>query len=350
MGKKLYSDGEMLSPITDYESVKNADGKTLKQDIDGIGQILHGVTEEEFEVDVQYESPIKDSQLTDELGTFAPKTKYKHKCYFKAFASDKKAKLIISMPGGGMKARAWYDYMNTGEIFNSLGYAVLCITGYSADYMALKGVTSGAAPVGSWYATEEVIKAYKYLTEKYKWIDTEGVYIYAESQGGNIAENVVDAGGMPIKAVALDAPALSIQLVQMSLRISSVTAIYGITSGNFDKNKCIGCDPWTRNVSEPLTTDYNTLTAKKYRNTNSPLLIIGGLSDALVSPSTLKSYSKALMNAGQWVEYHAYPNVAHGVVELTPVYGRVGTKNCTHGLADVLSFFERSGGYDFNAT
>lgn len=350
MGRKLYNRSTEVVPQTDYSSVLNENGDTLKSEIDGIGSIIHETTIESFTVDVCYETPISNTQTTDSQTQHKEYTTYAHSCYFSAYGSGEKAKLVISMPGGGMSAANWYNYMDTGKILNTLGYAVLCITGYSQAYMTSKGVSSNAAPVGSWYATEEVVKAYKYITDKYKWIDTNGVYIFAESQGGMIAENVVDFGGIPIKAVALDAPALSMQHVQMNLRMPSVAAVYGIQSGNFDASKCIGCDPWTRGVSEPISNTLANVTAKKTRNTNSPLLIIGGTSDSFVQPWTLQCYTKALMNAGQWVELHRYSGLtspAHGVVQYSQVVGKIGITDITSGMVDIIAFFKRFGGYGF---
>lgn len=350
--KNLYSGGELIAPKSNYESVFNG-ATSLKEDIDGIGQIVHDSVIDEFDVEVMYEKPIPDDQLSSDVTAHKVYTTYDHHCYFVAPGGNSKNKLVISFPGGGMSAKNWYSYMNHGKILNSLGYAVLCVTGYSQEFMTSKGVSSGAAPVGSWYATEETIKAYKYITDKYKWVDADGCFFFGESQGGMIAENVVDFGGIPLRAVALDAPAVSMQHIQMSLRLSSVTAVYGITSGNFDANKCIGCDPWTRGVSEPISTTLANVTAKKIRNTDSPLMIIGGTNDTIVSPTVVKCYTKALMNAGQWVEYRGYSNLTgtkHGVVEHSAVCGKIGTTDVTDGMVDILYFFLRNGGYEFEVT
>lgn len=336
-----------LPVYSDTKSVFDEDGNRLDALLNG----AHMPTEEEFEVDVCYNKPIDVLQTSSVHTETADKPFYKHKCYFKAYSGKNKAKLVIVFPGGGMKAKDAYSYMKIGSVLNSLGYAFLSITGYSPEYMALKGVTSRAAPVGSWYATEEAVKAYHYICEKYGWIDTAGVYIYGQSQGGQIAENFADFGGVPIAASFLDAPALSIQYVQMSLRMESVTAIYGITSGNFDPTKCLCCDPYTRNVSEPLTTSFSpNMTATKRRLTNSPVRIVGDPGDTYVNGNTLKVYAKAVENAGQWVEYHQYTNLAqpkHGVVQYSPVLGKVNDIDCTEGLSDMLEFFKRHGGYDY---
>lgn len=330
MKKQLHSNGEKISPLL----------------------YAHDFVSESFNVGVSYPKPISELQTSDMVTSFRSETIYQHECFFSAPSGNDKAKLVILFPGGGGTAIGVFEYMNIGTLLNNIGYAVLAVMGYSREWMAEQGVTTRPAPVGSWYATEETIKAYQYITDKYDWVDKSGCYFYGESQGGHIAENVADFGAIPIKASALDAPALSVQYVQMSLRMDSVRAVYGIESGSFDKNKCIGCDPFTRNVDGEITNvSADNVTAKKRRNTNSPLLLMSCPGDQFVQNWTVRNYAKALMNSGQWVEYRSYSNLSgttkHGVVQFSPVVGKVGSLDVTSGMVDVLNFFKRNGGYEY---
>ena len=96
---------------------------------------------------------------------------------------------------------------NHGPILTSLGYAVLCITGYSPQYFADKGVSTNGAPCGNWMATEEIRKAYDYVVNKYM-IDENGVIFLGNSQGGMVAENAAELCGIPTLCTILDVPAI----------------------------------------------------------------------------------------------------------------------------------------------
>ena len=55
------------------------------------------------------------------------------------------------------------------------------------------------------------------------------------------------------------------------------------------------------------------------------------------------------MNAGEWCKLKVY-NCGHGVIQYTNIIGTCEEKTITAGLADVLSFFKRCGGYDYTIT
>lgn len=321
----------------------------------------HEEVTETFTVKVNGNKPFSPTQLTDAIPTssYVGESLYDHTCYFKAPSGDSPCKLVISCPGGGITASSWYSYMNHGAILNSLGYAVLCITGYSDAYYNDKGVTSNHAPIGSWMATEEAKKAYKYLIEKYKWIDRNGVFLYGESQGGMVAENIAEESGIPICATVLDAPAISMQYAQMYIptRAACINVLYGLSNHNFNKAACVGCDPFTRNMSEdivmdesgtlPVIGDINSVTAKKYRSCGSPIMILSGSNDTTISPDVHKCYAKALMNANAPIQFLLYDGVGHGVIQYSSVIGTVSSISCTSGLAKVLEFYNRFGGYGY---
>lgn len=349
MAQKVYYNGNVVNPQTDYNAVKNPNSNgVLAQEVQSI---VHSVTEETFTVDINYNRTIASNQLSATTTESEDAVYYAHTCYFRAPSSDAKAKLVIICPGGGMGAVSGYNYCNEGAIFNALGYAVLSITGYSSAWATEHGVTRGAAPIGSWYATEEVIKAYQYVAEKYAWIDKEAVFLTGESQGGQVAENVAEMTNIPFRAIALDAPALSIENHQMRLssRTAMINALYGM-DGTYNADLCIGCDPYTRNVSDSIGTTLANVTAKKYRNTNAPTLIIAGSSDSIVSPNITKCYIRAVMNAGGFLKFRYYSGIGHGVVQYSSVKGKVGMYDCTQGMADILTWFARYGGYSFTIT
>lgn len=349
MAQKVYYNGNVVNPQTDYNAVKNPNsGGTLAQEFQSI---VHPVTEETFTVDINYNRTIDSTQLSAVTPESEDAVYYSHTCYFRAPESGTKAKLVIACPGGGGTAVDAYNYCNEGPIWNYLGYAVLGITGYSPVWATEQGVTSGAAPIGSWYATETVIKAYQYVIEKYAWIDRDAVFLYGESQGGHIAENVAEMTNIPFRAIVLDAPALSIENHQMRLssRTAMIDALYGM-NGIYNADLCIGCDPYTRNVSGDIGTTLANVTAKKYRNTNAPTLIMIGSSDPLVSPNITKCYVRAVMNAGGFLKLRNYSGIGHGVVQYSAVKGKIGMYDCTQGMADILTWFARYGGYSFTIT
>lgn len=270
---------------------------------------------------------------------------------------------MISFPGGGASSSGWYGYMNHGAILNSLGYAVLIVQGWSVDWCHDKigQSTNSVHPVGNWMALEEAVKAYQYLINKYDWIDRDGVYLYGESQGGCLAENFAELSGIPVLATALDSPVTSLRYHMWNFRQTAINAFYDIDSDNWDDSKTLGCDPFTRNmdgiivgtdISSGVTgsVEYDSVTAKKFRGCNSPLLILLGENDSIIGPSVTKAYVKALENAGFLCDLKLYnlPNTTgHGIIQYTSVVGVVNSINITAGLIQILEFYKRCGGYSY---
>lgn len=223
---------------------------------------------------------------------------------FKAPKKDGVCKLVISFPGGGASSESWYSYMNHGTILNKLGYAVLTIQGWSADWChdKISPSTNSVMPVGNWMALEEAVKAYQYIINNYDWIDKNGVYLYGESQGGCLAENFAELANVPVLATALDSPVISLKYHMWNFRQDAIRAFYGIESSNWDEDKVIGCDPYTRNIIGEISgsgtnpssmVDFNNVTAKKIRNCRSPLIILLSDNDTILSASVTKGYIKA---------------------------------------------------------
>lgn len=315
---------------------------------------------ETFSVKVNGKKNIEDNQLSilHSKATYEAPTEYSHTCQIIMPDTDKPAKLVISCPGGGYYATSWYEVWNHGPILTSLGYAVLCITGYSPQYFADKGVSTNGAPCGNWMATEEIRKAYDYVVNKYM-IDENGVIFLGNSQGGMVAENAAELCGIPTLCTILDVPAISMQYAQMYLshRLPAINALYGF-NGTFDKNKCIGCDPFTRgvdvdvemNTSETLPTidDINSIVSKKFRANNSPVLIMSGADDNTISSDVHKVYAKMLMNAGCDCKFIKYEGVGHGCLYLTDMVGKINGYDVTAGEVEMLNFMQKSGGYEWN--
>ena len=274
-------------------------------------------------------------------------------------------KLLISCPGGGIAPSSWFNYANIANIALKLGYAVYIPYGWSSDYYTAHG--GGSQPYCNWMALEEMRKAYDYIVKTYSWIDSNGVYLYGESQGGGLAENFAELAGIPVAATVLDCPLISLEhsWLKYAKNLSSIKSLYGMTANQaFDKSKCAGCDPYTRNMSSDIaivdndygttgilpSVDFANVTAKKFRAANSPLLILLGDDDDVLSPSVTRGYVKALQNAGQPCKCISYSNAGHGVVASntgTSVIGTIGGFNATKALVDMLDFFKRYGGYNY---
>jgi hypothetical protein len=175
-----------------------------------------------------------------------------------------------------------------------------------------------------------------------------------------MAENALEQSGIPFKGGVLDVPAISMQYAQMYIpsRASAIDALYGLSNHVFDKTKCLGCDPFTRNMSEDIvmteaadfstlpTINVETITAKKYRGTNTPLFIMAGSQDTTVSADVPAVYAKAICNAGLYCKFKKY-NCTHGCAERTNTVGTVNGTSCTAAVADMLDFFRRCGGYNY---
>lgn len=253
------------------------------------------------------------------------------------------------------------------DTFRSLGYAALATNGMPDLWASEKGLEDSSTPVGNWMALESIVKAYEYVINKYSFLDSNGCYIWASSQGGMVAENVVELSNIPFKACCYEAPAISMRYVQLylSYRAPWIQALYGFNSvETYDKNKCLGLDPFVRNMSEDIPVEGTTFTeiaitgglenlaSKKYRKI-SPLLIQQGMTDGAVSPVISQAYIKAIQNAGNLAEFKGYEGIGHGVSSLTTKYSMQGFTPTplytTTGLLDCAKWFYRYGGYSIPA-
>lgn len=291
-------------------------------------------------------------------------------CYFALPNNVKKdTKLIIVCHGGGQQIGTNDETTNEFisrcviDTFRALGYATLATNGMPDAWAEEKGLADSSTPVGNWMALESIVKAYEYVMNKYSFLDSSGCYIWASSQGGMVAENAVELSNIPFKACCYEAPAISMRYVQLylSYRAPWIQALYGFDSvETYDKNKCLGLDPFIRNMSEDIPVDGTTfaeiaitggldnLISKKYRKI-SPLLIQQGMIDGAVSPIITQAYIKAIQNAGNLAEFKGYDGIGHGVSSLTTKYSMQGLTPTplytTTGLLDAAKWFYRYGGY-----
>lgn len=318
---------------------------------------------------------------------------YRDDCHFVAPAVPEGGaplKLVTLFVGGAgvkmtpPKSDFMYNYMSMGEVLNSLGYAVLNISGLPREYCTDHGMAKpGGAQCMNWMAIESFRKAYDYVRNKYR-IDESGVFVYGESQGGGCAENIVELSGVPIRCTALDAPSLSMQYHQVfkvarrnAMVQQVLKALYGIddmASYRANRAKVAILDPFTRGTDSELgdlfrdesQVDGNAtsfrpgvtlddVTTKRFRANNSSLFVMVGVADNIISPDVMLAYAKMLQNAGGNVCVKAYAESmfsggTHGVVQYTancatlPSVFTGKTLSVTKGFHDLLVFYQRNGG------
>lgn len=290
-------------------------------------------------------------------------TEYEDRCHFVMPANDgNPVKLVILCHGGGVTITdtydAWYNYQNIGKIFNILGYATLTFNGLPKEWADEHNIGIDRQ-CGNWMANESIERAYEYVISKYN-VDTNGCYVYGQSQGGMVAENVVELTNIPIIASVLESPAISMQYAQLYIggALEYLQAYYGFNSqSTYDKNKCIGLDPFIRNMSEDiivtgnsvstLNVDIDTMTQRKFRK-NSPVMIIRSLSDDVISHSVIGAYAKAIINGGGNCELLTYVNAKHSTIATTEVIGVLEEIDIRASLYEILNFFRRHSGYSID--
>ena len=324
---------------------------------------ISGAASEFFTVEVNGEKPNSENGF-DSISSdiVANNRQYNDMCHYQQPKSDKPMKLLILCHGGGVTVTEtvdnWYNYQNIGKIFNALGYAVLLTNGMPRDWADEKGIGIDRQ-CGNWMAVQSVVKAYDYVINKYN-IDPNGCYVYGQSQGGMVAENIAELSGLPILATILESPAISMQYAQLYIdrAISYLNALYGFNSQEtYNKEKCIGLDPLLRNVYpdiimtgnsvSTLDIDIDTMKQKKYR-TNTPILIIRSLADTTISPKLIGAYAKAIINGGGNCKLITYTSAGHSTIASTSVIGSIDGYDVRASLYEIIVFLEANGGYSSN--
>lgn len=334
-----------------------------------------GYVDEFFYVDVNGTKQNGDNDfLTIDDNTEPIQKIYKDHCHIVIPENDgRPVKLIILPHGAGGQIvsgtyDSWYLHANRGLFFNSLGYAVLTFDGLPLEWCNEHGLEKNESQCGNWMATESCEKAYQYVIEHYN-IDKNGCYIFGSSQGGMVAENIVECTNIPILATVLEVPAISMQYCQLYLsgsRATYLNALYGFSNqSTYSKNKCIGLDPFVRNMDGDITftgdsvltlnTDIDNLSIKKYRK-NTPMLILTAENDSTVSSKVVQAYAKAIRNAGGNCKLIIYKNTNHNLVGNSPIVGTCEFyyKRYTSGhtfdvslaLVEIAKFLHRHGGYE----
>lgn len=321
---------------------------------------IRDAASEFFTVEVNGEKPNSENGFNGiSSDVVANNKQYNDMCHYQQPASNTPLKLLILCHGGGVTVTEtvdnWYNYQNIGKIFNALGYAVLLTNGMPRDWAEEKGIGIDR-PCGNWMAVQSVVKAYNYVINKYD-IDPNGCYVYGQSQGGMVAENIAELSGLPILATILESPAISMKYAQLYIpsALSCLQALYGFNSQEtYNKEKCIGLDPLLRNVNtdiimtgnsvSTLDIDIDTMEQKKYR-VNTPILIIRSLADTTISPKLMGAYAKAIINGGGNCKLITYTSAGHSTIASTSVIGTIDGYNVRASLYEIIVFLESNGGY-----
>lgn len=130
----------------------------------------------------------------------------------KNYSEHTPTKLLIYCHSGGGSV---YDNKSEAEENNyvrylvSLGYAVLDMAGMPKSVSDSLNIDHTRC-VGSYIAVRSYIEGFNYVIEHYN-IDKEAVFLFANSNGGLVASNLVNLTDLPIKRQAGICPLISIE-------------------------------------------------------------------------------------------------------------------------------------------
>lgn len=353
----------LLSSCAESLLIEDTNDADIHNDVDNGDYHIQIV--EEFTVPTNGINPYSNS-LLEKIPSSSHKGGeiYYHEAYLSVPSGYGKCSLIIVVGGADALATWVRDYCNIGKIWNALGYAVLGVMGWSREWKTDHSLEN-SNPSGNWMATEAVVKAYQYVVNKYDFIDPNGCFMYGESQGGCVVENVAETQLIPVLATILDSPVLSLQYHQFVNRYDTYSSVrarldsYYHFNGTFNKNKVVGCDPFTRNMSDDIVmtvtgtgvtdihTDVKTVATKKYRSCKTPIMILVGEGDTILAEDVQLVYIKALQNAGMPVcakYYSGLLNQRHGCIECSPTVTINGFET-GRVFYDVLEYMAENGGY-----
>lgn len=243
----------------------------------------------------------------------------------------------------------------------SLGYVVAGTTtpiGYATEL----GVADRLRNAGNYACMNAYVQLYKYLTANYK-IDIDRVFAFGASQGGFTSLNLAEITNIPIKAVSLNCPVLSMYYGQWFLDKENVKAYYGFDDAiTYQPDKVIGYDPYIRNAEDVFTDlsesaaptfinekTLSDVTMKRY--TNIPIRIFAGTADASVGYIMHQVFTKAVKNAGGNIALTIWEGKGHmasdviGTIEYTGLDSKDrGTINVTATAYETALWFSRYGG------
>lgn len=121
-------------------------------------------------------------------------------------------KLLIYCHGGGgyvSDAVSESETDNYCKFLSSLGYAVLDMNGIPEKLATSLKIDRGRT-VGNFIAVRSYVEGYEYVIENFN-IDTDGCYVFANSNGGLICMNLANLSSIPIIAQAGICPVVSLE-------------------------------------------------------------------------------------------------------------------------------------------
>ena len=373
-GQSFYSIGDIKINGTIYK---------IKQE----NRYASYVDKENFEVEVICNNPLPSDYLSEDSSIQEPIIGH-DRCVLVLPTTyttrGTPTKLVLTAHGGGSEVKADSYPAAPAAMWKyliSLGYAVLECNGMPYDFANIYGLDV-TRPVGNYIAVQSYKKAYDYVVNKYN-IDKNGCFMCGWSQGGHVSLNIGDLSGIPIKAIGLEAPVVSMLKqwnIANSVTIGDVTytrparlniaKLFGFIQLNttptndeilaleFDESKVLGYDPYTRNVidaymSNEEPTDIAELSTKKFNKV--PFKIWIAKDDGVMTPSAL--HQRIIVNAvkktGGVADIHLYPNsstntnshMLHDVQTAIGTFDYKGTQtNLMPFVYEMAQWFESFGG------
>lgn len=285
----------------------------------------------------------------------------------------------------------------------NLGYAVLAADGEPDGWLEELGLEAEGEATnadlrcyGNYVAVQSTRRAYEYAMHNYN-LDPNGCYVFGYSQGGLLAQNIVDLTEIPVLAVAEISPSCSLhwhqwdnvsqngQTVGVYTNVTRVARLvlsrmYGFSDANVTneelaamdwdsvKEKLLGYDPWIRNAeneftqftkdgvykfSEGVTVD----DVQMVKQSKCPLKVWCAEGDTTLGVDVMKAFVKAIKNSGTVADIVVYQTGGHdwfnsqtNVVD--PLSGQDATVT-VNGVSytykpialDIASWFRSFGGY-----
>lgn len=293
-------------------------------------------------------------------------------------------KLIIFCKHGGTSITENDDPIFSLNIFDYmlyLGYAILGVDGMPKDWVAEKKLDDTRV-VGNYVAIDSVVKAYNYVLDKYN-ISANGCYIFGYSQGGHLAQNVIDLTNIPIAAAAELSPVCSIQYHQWDITSYKVidgieynhpprlniARIFGfeeisndleLTNLEYDSSKVNGFDPYVRNADNvfsdfvksgniwKLQDEYLLEEVTMKKRIKCPLKVWVANDDNILGVDVTKVFVKAIQNTGQFCEMKLYNSGGHSLYQnqtsISTFEGHTGQCNLYPLAYDIAIWYSRFGG------
>lgn len=185
--------------------------------------------------------------------------------------------LIYCHSGGGFVDDVFSESESTGycKFMSSLGYAVLDMNGIPAKLAMDLKIDKGRT-VGNFTAVRSYLEGYNYVKSNFN-IEKKGCYLFANSNGGLVAMNLVNLTDIPIIAQAGICPLVSLELNTWNYSAgtlvgqggefsafqcrSNIIRLYGmkdettqqsLNSAKYEKNKVGNYDPFDYLMNKSL--------------------------------------------------------------------------------------------------